>query len=173
MIRYWQKTVMKSKSKFSASNKSSSCIYNGLVRFYIMMLQKFIFVRPEWRMIRKCTAIHMLDTVIEPLDDILFESCNWCFQQDSVPGHKLKQMQTWLTEHILDFITLSEWLVAGLDLNPLDYQLWQVFEEVVCKWRHAKLDCLMASIFKTICAMPIETIHAVIDAWSARLKACV
>ncbi len=56
----------------------------------------------------------MLDMVIEQLNDTIFESHNLHFQQDSALENKVKQMQTCLTKHISDLITLSKWLTVSL-----------------------------------------------------------
>ncbi len=64
---------------------------------------------------------HIGHSHTEPLNETLLENSKWCFQRDLVPGHKMKRTQPWLTKHMLDFITLSEWLTASPDFKPLDY----------------------------------------------------
>lgn len=50
----------------------------------------------------------MLEEVIEPLQDKLFDVSDYCFQQDSAPAHKAKEIQKRLMEHLPAFISMQE-----------------------------------------------------------------
>ena len=58
------------------------------------------------------------------------------------------------------------------DLNPLDYKLRAVLEDMACQKRHNNLDSLRRSLVKAVVEIPLETVHAVIAEWPERLKAC-
>ncbi len=83
-------------------------------------------VKTNLKMYCSMLGVVLSHTMILPF----LKTYNWCFQQDST-CHTVKQMQSWLSEHIPDFITSSELPATSPELNPLDYQLWQRFEEVV------------------------------------------
>ncbi len=107
----------------------------------------------------------MLNMVVEPFLDTLFESHNWCFQHDSAAGHKAKWMQTWLTKHTSDFITSSEWSLASPGLNPSYYQFNSNSRRLSVKGDTPHQYRLKAIIVKAAHAMPIKIIHAAIDTW--------
>jgi hypothetical protein len=46
------------------------------------------------------------------------------------------------------------------DLNPLDYYLWAVLEDVACQKRHNNLDSLKRSLMKAAAEIPLEMVHA-------------
>ena len=58
------------------------------------------------------------------------------------------------------------------DLNPWDYKLWAVLDDMACQKRH-NLDSLERSLMKAAAEIPLETVHAVTAEWPERLKACV
>jgi len=59
------------------------------------------------------------------------------------------------------------------DLNPLDYKLWAVLEDMACQKRHNNLDSLQRSLMKAAAEITLETVRAAIAEWSERLKTCV
>jgi hypothetical protein len=59
------------------------------------------------------------------------------------------------------------------DLNPLDYKLWAVLEDMACRKRHNKLDSLKRSLVKAAAEIPLDTVRATIPEWTESLKACV
>ncbi len=66
----------------------------------------------------------MLDEVVEPLNETLFNREHWVFQQDSAPRHGARATQDWLERNVPDFIWKEEWPSGSPDLNPLDYKIW-------------------------------------------------
>jgi hypothetical protein len=70
------------------------------------------------------------------------------------------------------FISAEDWPSGSQDLNPLDYKLWAVLEDMACRKRH-NLDSLKKSLVKTAAEIPLETLRAVIADWPESLKACV
>jgi hypothetical protein len=58
------------------------------------------------------------------------------------------------------------------DINPLDYKLWAVLEEMACRKCHSNLDSLKRSLVKAVAEIPLEMMLATIAEWPERLKAC-
>jgi hypothetical protein len=69
----------------------------------------------------------------------LFSGQEWVFQQKSVPAQKVKPTQEWLQRSLLAFTSSEVRLVEHADLRTLDYKLWAVLEDMVCRvtraWR--------------------------------------
>jgi hypothetical protein len=51
----------------------------------------------------------ILEKVVKPLNDTMFNSRHWIFQQDSAPAHKAKSTQRWLENHTPEFIRAEDW----------------------------------------------------------------
>jgi len=51
--------------------------------------------------------------------------------QDSAPSHRAKATQNFLRDNTPDFISSQEWTPHSLDLNPLDYSVWDILQELV------------------------------------------
>ena len=49
---------------------------------------------------------------------------DWTFQQDSPKPHILAISQEWYGKHFPCFIDKDHWPPNSLDLNPLDYSIW-------------------------------------------------
>jgi inhibitor of nuclear factor kappa-B kinase subunit alpha len=115
--------------------------------------------------------------VVKPLNTTLFNGQEWVFQQDSAPAHKAKTTakttQEWLWRHVPAFISAENWPSGSPNLNPLDYNLWAVFEDMACRKSHNSLDSLKRSLLKAAAEIPLETVRAAIAEWPERLKACV
>jgi hypothetical protein len=61
----------------------------------------------------------ILTNIVAPINQTMFQSRPWIFQQDSVPVHKAKTMQQWLENHVPEFIISDHWLSASPNLTPL------------------------------------------------------
>jgi len=81
--------------------------------------------------------------------------------------------QEWLRRHILAFISAKDWPSGSPDINPLDYKLWDVLEDMACRKHHNNLDSLKRSLVKAAAEILLEKVRAVIAVWPERLKACV
>jgi hypothetical protein len=75
--------------------------------------------------------------------------------------------------NILAFISAEDWPSGNPDLNPLDYKLWTVLEDMACRQRHNNLDSLKRSLVKAAAEIPLETVCATTAEWPERFKACV
>ena len=51
--------------------------------------------------------------------------------QDSASSHRAKATQNFLRDNTPDFITSQEWSPHSPDLNPLDYSVWDIVQELV------------------------------------------
>jgi inhibitor of nuclear factor kappa-B kinase subunit alpha len=111
--------------------------------------------------------------VVKPLNTTVFSGQKWVFQQDSAPAHKAKTTQEWLRRNVPAFISAEDWPSGSPDLNPLDYKLWAVLEDMACRKRHNNLDSLKRSLVKAAAGIPLETVRAAILEWPEHLKACV
>jgi len=50
--------------------------------------------------------------------------------QDSAPSHSAKATQNFLRDNTPDFISSQQWTPHSPDLNPLDYSVWHILQEV-------------------------------------------
>jgi len=89
----------------------------------------------------------------------LFSGHEWVFQQDSVPAQKAKTTQEWLRWNVPAFISAEDWPSGSPDLNPLDYTLWAVLQDMACRKRHNNLDSLKRSLVKAAAEIPLETVR--------------
>jgi len=64
---------------------------------------------------------------IYPADDFVF-------MQNSAPSHLAKATQDFLL-NVPDFISAREWTPHSPDLNPLDYSVWDIWQELVYEGR--------------------------------------
>lgn len=115
----------------------------------------------------------VLDKVVRPLGEEMFNGEHWVYQQDSAPAHKARSTQAWLSENVPEFIAAQDWPSASPDLNPLDYRLWSELEAMACRTRHPSLDSLKRALVKAVASFPMDKVRAAIDDWPRRLEACV
>jgi hypothetical protein len=71
------------------------------------------------------------------------------------------------------FISAEVWPSGSLDLNPLDYKLWAVLEDMACRKCHSNLNSLKRFLVRAAAEIPLETVCAAIAEWLEHLKACV
>jgi hypothetical protein len=86
---------------------------------------------------------------------------------------KAKTTREWLRRNFRLFINAEDWTSGGPDLNPRDYKLWPVLEDIACQKSHNNLDSLQRSLMKAATENPLEKARAAIAEWTERLKACV
>jgi hypothetical protein len=65
----------------------------------------------------------MLEDHLIPWAREHFDDADWCFQQDSAPGHKANETQERLSEEYPGFISRDEWPSNLPNLNPIDYSV--------------------------------------------------
>jgi len=86
---------------------------------------------------------------------------------------KAKTTQEWLRRNVLAFVSAGDWPSGSPDLNPRDYKLWAVLEDMACQKHHNNLGSLKRSLVKAAAEIPLETMRAAIAEWLEHLKACV
>jgi hypothetical protein len=111
--------------------------------------------------------------VVKQLNMTLFSGQEWVFQQDSVPAQKPIRLRSSCGGTFRPLSAPRVWPSGSPDLNPRDYKLWAVLEDMVCQKRHNNLDSLKISLVKAAAEIPVETVRAAIAEWPERLKACV
>ncbi len=125
----------------------------------------------------KTSAKIYQDTVSEPIlrymGNTLFRNEQWNFQKDWAPGHKAKSTQQRLQRNVPDLISSVDWPSSSPDLNPLDYKLWSVLQDMSCKNRHPNIYSLKHSLVKAVADFPLEMLCNSKDEWPQRLKDCV
>jgi len=115
----------------------------------------------------------VLQGVVKPLNITLFSGQEWVFQQNSAPAHKAKMTQEWLWRNVPAFISAEDWPSGSPDLNPLDYKLWAVLENMACQKHRNKLETLKRSLVKAAAEIPLGMVYMVITDWMEHLKACI
>jgi hypothetical protein len=96
----------------------------------------------------------VLQGVVKHLNMTLFSGQEWVFWQASVPAQKTKTTQEWLRRNVPAFISAEDWPSGSPDLNPRDYKLWAVLEDMACQKRHKNLDSLKRSLVKAAAETP-------------------
>ncbi|MCA9813148.1 MAG: transposase [Nitrosarchaeum sp.] len=117
--------------------------------------------------------MHILEKVVRPQSQLIFNQDIWTFQQDSAPSHKAKTTQNWCQKNLPDFISTQDWPPSSPDLNPLDYFIWGVLEANVNASRHKSLESLKAKLLEEWDKLDMSMIRTAIDAWKKRLRLVV
>ena len=86
---------------------------------------------------------------------------------------KAKTTQEWLRRNVPAYISAEDWPSGSPDLNPRDYKLRAVLEDMACQKRHNNLNSLKGSLVKAAEEIPLETVRAAIAEWPESLKTCV
>jgi len=86
---------------------------------------------------------------------------------------KAKTTEELLRRNVPAFISAEDWPSGSPDLNPRDYKLWAVLEDMAYQKRHNNLVSLKRSLVKAATEIPLETVRAAIAEWPERLRACV
>jgi len=90
------------------------------------------------------------------------------FLQDSVPSHRAKVAQQFLRQNTPDFIAADEWASYSPDLNPLDYCIWDILQDLVYEGRRltfASLQDLKEAIKNKWNEVTTETVWKSIAQW--------
>jgi len=60
---------------------------------------------------------------------------DFVFMQERAPSLHAKATQNFLGDNTPDFISSQEWTTHSPDLNPLDYSVWDILQELVYEGR--------------------------------------
>ena len=64
------------------------------------------------------------------------------FQQDSAPAHRVKKTLDFLTAEGIQYWPPEVWPPNCPDVNPLDYSIWSIVAQVVCRERPPSVEVL-------------------------------
>ncbi len=129
-----------------------------------------LFCTQRVKMTAKIDEEIVLQPVVKSLHNILFKGQHWIFQQDS--AHKSKCCQKWLA-NIFAFIRAKDWTFGGPDLNPLNYELWDILEQNACRKRHPNSESLTRSIIEEAVKIPLGRIRKSIARCPGCLQLCI
>jgi len=93
------------------------------------------FIDPQKTIVNQKTYIDFLKTSLLPECRRLYPDNDFVFMQDSAPSHHAKATQNFLRDSTPDIISSQEWTSHSPDLNPLDYSVWDILQELVYKGR--------------------------------------
>jgi len=96
----------------------------------------------------------VLQGVVKQINLTFFSGQEWVFQQDSVPGQKLRRLRSGCGRTFRSLSALRIGPRGGPDLKSQDYKLWAVLEEMACQKRHKNLDSLKRSLVKAATENP-------------------
>jgi len=138
------------------------------------MEKQNFFIDPQKNKVNHKTYIDFLKTSLLPECRRLYPDDDVFFLQDSAPSHRAKATQNVLRDNTPDFISSQEWTPHSPDLNPLDYSVWEILQELVYKGRlepFANLKDLQNVIRDKWHDVDDQTVRKAILQWKRRLAA--
>uniref|UniRef100_A0A8R1IK72 Tc1-like transposase DDE domain-containing protein n=1 Tax=Caenorhabditis japonica TaxID=281687 RepID=A0A8R1IK72_CAEJA len=93
------------------------------------------------------------------------------YQEDGASPHTEKYTQDWCKAHLPAFIKKDRWPVSCPDLNPLDFSIWRVLQNIVCARPHSSLEA-----FREDCCRrmgQIEYLRATVESYPRRLRSVI
>ena len=132
-----------------------------------------VFIEPGTKINAKYYKESVLESILKPQAEILYEGSPWVFQQDSAPAHKSQHVQNWCRQNLPDFIPSTLWPSFSLDLNTLDYCIWGILQARVNAARHISIESLKAALIREWNHFPMEVVRESIDAWPRRLRSTI
>ena len=95
------------------------------------------------------------------------------FQQDSVPAHHAHDRVELLRRETPQFISPDMWPVNSPDLSPLDYHVWGMLQQRVCRVAVRDTDELWKRLVATWAEFQQSVVDYAVDLWRKRLEACI
>jgi len=96
---------------------------------------EIFFIDPKKTKVIQKTYIDFLTTSLLPECRRLYPDNDFVFLLDSAPSHRAKATQNFLRDNTPNFISSQEWTLHSPDLNPLDYSVWDILQELVYEGR--------------------------------------
>ncbi|UYV72942.1 hypothetical protein LAZ67_10001239, partial [Cordylochernes scorpioides] len=118
------------------------------------------------------TYINVLETVVKPWMDMVAAGRKYVFQQDSVPAHKAKKTQSWLTLNVPSHWGPDIWPPNSPDCNPLDYYVWGVVERDVNKAPHTTIQSVKKAVHTVMTQMDKVIVAKACASFRTRLRDC-
>ena len=94
---------------------------------------EIFFFDPQKTKVNQKTYIDFLKTPLLPECRRLYPDNDFVLMQDSAPSHRAKATQNFLRDNTPDFISSQEWTPHLPDLNPLDYSVLDILQELSTK----------------------------------------
>jgi len=105
------------------------------------------------------------------LPDIIAHSGhNFTFQQDGAPAHRSRKTVAFLTAHVPDFIEPENWPPNSPDLNPVDYSIWGMLQQLVYRQRIRDIEHLKEVLTACWDEISEDTINRTIGQFRKRLS---
>ena len=105
------------------------------------------------------------------LPDIIAHSGdNFTFQQDGAPAHRSRKTVAFLTAHVPDFIEPENWPPNSPDLNPVDYSIWGMLQQLVYRQRIRDIEHLKEVLTACWDEISEDTINGAIGQFRKRLS---
>jgi len=98
------------------------------------------------------------------------------FQQASSPAHRARDTIQLLQRETPDFVGSDLWPPNSLDLNPIDYKIWGVMQQLVYESRINRInsvDELKQHLHDVWHGVQQHIIDLAVSQWRQRLTACV
>ena len=87
----------------------------------------------------------------------------YVFQQDSAPAHRARDTVQLLQQETPEFIAPDLWKPNSPDLNPVNYRVWGLIQERVCKTAVRDTADLKWRLIETWSGIPQTVIDEAID----------
>ena len=94
------------------------------------------FIDSQKTKVNQKTSVDFFKTSLLPECRRLYPDNNFVFMQDSAPSHRAKATQNFLRDNTPDFSSSQKWTSHSPDLNPRDYSVWDLLQELVYEGRH-------------------------------------
>jgi len=95
------------------------------------------------------------------------------FQQDSAPAHRARDTIELLRHETQDFIGSYVWPANSPDLNPVDYMIWGLIQELVYQTAIQDTDDLKQRLTSDWAELIQRVVDKAIEQWQPRLRACI
>ena len=95
------------------------------------------------------------------------------FQQDNAPAHRACETVALLSAKTPDFIGPQHWPPNNPDLNSVDYAIWGILQERVCRCRIRDVDHLKERLIDEWHRFDQRIIDRAVGQWRRRLHNCI
>ena len=94
---------------------------------------------------------------------------NWTFQQDNRTPYTHQETQEWCSQHFPSFLDKDTWPANNLDLNPLDYCIWDEFAQAINWDKVTSKSSLIAELKRDVKKIRLDVIRENCSVWTNRL----
>ena len=95
------------------------------------------------------------------------------FQQNSAAAHRARATVEYLRQATPEFISPDLWPLNSLDLNQVDYKIWDCIQERMYQKPIRVMDQLKQHLVDVWSDVQQTVVNAGIGEWRKRLRACV